>query len=135
MRTVTRNVIADLWPVYESGDASQDTRALVDEFLAGDPDFGRTLRADARLNGPVTVPPDVEAASLKRTRDLVKGNSWLRRLRLMAFVFTLFSIGRIVSDTSWDVSPRVFIVDAVLATTCWTAYGILLNRYRRQSLQ
>jgi hypothetical protein len=134
MRPITRDVVADLWPLYETGEASADTKAIVDEFLAADPEFAGRLRASSHLNGAVTVPPDVEVASLKRTRDLVKGHAWLRGLRLMALVFTIFSISRVVSDTSWDVSPRVFIVDAILATTCWTAYGLLLHRYRRRAL-
>ena len=35
MTKITRDVITDLWPLYESGEASRDTRTIVDEFLAG----------------------------------------------------------------------------------------------------
>jgi anti-sigma factor RsiW len=38
---VTREVIYDLLPGYFAGEASADTRALVDEFFATDPEFGR----------------------------------------------------------------------------------------------
>jgi hypothetical protein len=48
---------------------------------------------------------------------------------------TLFAFGRIVSDTSWDVSPRLFIIDAVAAVIGWTLYLVLLTRYRRRSLK
>jgi len=41
---VTRDVITDLWAVYESGEASADTRALVEEFLREDPEHARKLR-------------------------------------------------------------------------------------------
>ncbi len=136
MLNVTRDVVADLWPVYEAGEATADTRALIEEFLAADPAFAQTLRATPSLATPaVLVPPDAKLAALKRTRDLVRGNAWLRGLRLMALVLTVFSLSRIVSDTSWDVSPRVFIVDATLATICWTSYGLLLRRYRARSLR
>jgi hypothetical protein len=37
--TVTRDVIYDLLPSYFAGDVSDDTRRLVDEFLATDPEF------------------------------------------------------------------------------------------------
>lgn len=42
--TVTRDVVSDLWPLYASGEASADTRTLVEGFLAGDPAFAAALR-------------------------------------------------------------------------------------------
>jgi hypothetical protein len=136
MLNVTRDVVADLWPVYESGEATAETRALVDEFLATDPEFARTLRAARSVTVPTpNVSPDGKLAALKRTRDLVQGNAWLRGLRLFALVITLFAIKRIIDDTSWDVSPRIFIADAIIATISWTAYGVLVTRYRKRALR
>ena len=136
MLNVTRDVVADLWPLYESGDATADTRALVEDFLKTDPEFATTLQAAARVGTPqVDLQPEAKLAALKRTRDLVRGNGWLRGLRLFAIVMTIFSFGRIVADTSWDVSPREFIIDAVAAVISWTAYVVLINRYRRRSLR
>jgi hypothetical protein len=136
MLNVTRNVVADLWPVYESGEATADTRALVDEFLKTDPDFAATLRAAVGARPPqVDLQPETKLAALKRTRDLVRGNGWLRGLRLFAIVMTIFSFVRVITDTSWDVSPRRFIAEAVMAVISWTAYVVLLNRYRRRSLR
>src|ERR1044071_9867624 len=37
--TITRDVIFDLLPAYFAGDVSADTRALVEEFFATDPEF------------------------------------------------------------------------------------------------
>ena len=136
MLNVTRDVVADLWPVYESGEATADTRALVDEFLTGAPEFARTLRAAANVSAPaVVLQPEAKLAALKRTSKLVRGNGWLRGLRLFALVMTVFAFMRIVSDTTWQVSPRAFIGDAVMAVIGWTAYIVLLNRYRRRSLK
>jgi len=133
---VTRNVIVDLWPLYESGEASADTRALVDQFLAGDLEFAGTLRTAPQLGAtPMTLAHDTEVAALKRTRELVRGKSWLRVLPMMAMVFTMFAFGRIVSDTTWTASPRTFIADTVLAAICWTAYVLLIQRYRRTALR
>jgi hypothetical protein len=136
MLNVTRDVVADLWPVYEAGEATADTRALVDEFLKTDPEFAATLRAAAGAGPPqVDFQPETKLAALKRTRDLVRGNGWLRGLRLFAIVMTIFSFVRIITDTSWDVSPRRFIAEAVLAVISWTAYAVFINRYRRKSLR
>jgi hypothetical protein len=56
----------DLWPLYESREASPDTQALVDAFVAQDPAFAPTLRdsAEIDLRRPelVPLPPDSRAA-------------------------------------------------------------------------
>src|SRR6185369_4758623 len=41
---VSSAVISDLWPVYASGEASPESRALVEAFLAADPAFAQALR-------------------------------------------------------------------------------------------
>jgi len=46
---VTRDVVYDLLPSYFAGDASADTRLLVDEFFARDPEFGRMAERFGRL--------------------------------------------------------------------------------------
>lgn len=38
---ITRDVVYDLLPAYFAGEVSADTRALIDEFLATDPEFAR----------------------------------------------------------------------------------------------
>ena len=46
---VTRDVIYDLLPAYFAGEATSDSRALVDEFFATDPDFKRMAERFATL--------------------------------------------------------------------------------------
>jgi hypothetical protein len=64
---ITRDVVTDLWPLYLSGEASPDTKALVDAFLAGDPEFARLLKENGSrslLSCPLpALPPDHEARS------------------------------------------------------------------------
>jgi hypothetical protein len=120
---VTREVISDLWPVYASGEAGADTRALVETFLRQDPEFAALLQGRGeegllRLDVP-RLPPDREAQALRRTKRLLHGWDWLL---FMAMLFSGFAFGRIVSDTSWDVSPVNFIVMATIAGTFWVAF-------------
>lgn len=120
---VTRDVITDLWPAYESGEASADTRALVEEFLQQDPEFARVLRQSAGedpLKSAVPpLSPDHEAKTLSRTKKALQGYNWLL---FMAMLWSCFAFGRIVSDTSWDVSPRNFIITAAIAVVFWIAF-------------
>ena len=132
---VTRDVVSDLWPLYSSGDASVDTRRLVEAFLESDPEFARELKATVELPGVPPASPDAEARALQRTRDLVHGHGWLRGVRLLAIVFTVFAFGRIVSDTTFTNSPRRFIGTAVCAVITWIVYAVWLHHNRRRALR
>jgi len=126
--SITRPVILDLWPTYVSGEASQETRALVEDYLRGDPDFARQLR-DNPLDGvaPPPLPPDLEINAFARARRRLRGFPWLLQL---AMIFSALAFGRIVSDTSWDVSPRNFIITAGIAVCFWIAFFVTLWRMR-----
>jgi hypothetical protein len=135
MTNLTREVISDLWPLYLSGDASADTQRLVEDFLAGDPDFERSLRAAAgdplRAYVPPSLPPDHEMKTLERIKRRLWGYPMLLQL---AILFSCFAFGRIVADTSWDVSPRNFIITAAIAVVFWIAFVATLIRGRRALL-
>jgi hypothetical protein len=66
--TVTRDVIYDLLPAYFAGDVSADTRALVDEFCATDPEFGRMMRRFRELHDDAQAERRGDAAPLGETR-------------------------------------------------------------------
>ncbi len=65
---VTRDVIADLWPLYVSGEASQDTRGLIEAFLSEHSEFARRLSQNAREplpeHGVPSLTPDHELKTL-----------------------------------------------------------------------
>ena len=123
---VTRDVITDLWPLYAAGEASADTRALVEQFLQQDPEFARHFQehgVDSMLQDPPpSLPPDQEAQALRKTKRRLHGwdllSFWLFN---MAMLFSCLAFGRIISDTSWDVSPRNFIITASIAGAFWVA--------------
>jgi hypothetical protein len=134
MEKVTRDVIKDLWPLYIAGEASPDTRALVDAFLGEDPEFAQTMReTDLRLPSPEAppLPPDHELKTLAQIRRRLVGP---RPLLLLAMVCTMQAFGRIIADTSFDVSPRAFIATAVVAACFWVAFLVRLLKGRREVL-
>jgi hypothetical protein len=126
---VTREVVIDLWPVYASGEASEDTRKLVDEFLREDPGLERELLEDdsgERLRAvPVVLEPDHEVQSLRRAKQAMLRREWPL---FFAMLFSGFAFGRIVSDTSWDVSPRPFAVTAAIAAAFWILFLVRFAR-------
>jgi hypothetical protein len=129
---ITRDVIGDLWPVYSTGESSADTRALVDEFLRQDPEFAALVRGrgeEGLLRAPLPgLSADREAQALRKTKRLLHGWDWCL---FMAILFSCFAFGRIVSDTSWDVSPVNFIVVASIAAAFWIAFFTRLLLVRK----
>lgn len=129
MMKITRDVVVDLWPLYESGDASADTRAVVEEFLKGDPEFARVLREDASAKllaaAPVAREPDHEMKTLAAARKRLAMKDWPL---FFAMIFSMMAFGRIVSDTSFDVSPKGFIATASVALVFWIWFFINLAR-------
>ncbi|HEV8111213.1 MAG TPA: hypothetical protein VGR31_00405 [Planctomycetota bacterium] len=126
---ITRDVVSDLWPLYESGEASADTRAVVEEFLKSDSEFARRLREDesGKLLAavPMNLAPDQETKALNRMRKAMLKKDWPL---FFAIVFSGMAFGRIVSDTSFDVSPKRFIITAAIATVFWIWFFVRLVR-------
>lgn len=144
MMNVTREVILDLLPVYLAGEASADTRRLVEEYLEQDPALAETVRREPALESlgqaaasPLPPPPpDVEVRSLRRTRSMI---AWQRRLFGFGIGFTAiaattkitFRQGRI-DEVRFLIRdfPAQFGVAAVLAVVCWGGYFLLRRRLR-----
>jgi hypothetical protein len=134
MDKVTRAVIADLWPLYISGDVSQDSRLLIEDYLSQHPEFARELEQNPDVFpafAPPALAPDHELKTLARLKRRLAGPIWLMQL---ALVFSCLAFGRIISDTSFDVSPRKFIATAVVALCFWVAFFVRLFRGRRAVL-
>jgi hypothetical protein len=135
MENITREIIADLYPLYVSGDASPDTRRLVEVFVKEDPEFLKTLGEDGlEALGKCTPPalsPDHELRTLAKVKRRLLGPT---RVMQLAILFSCFAFGRIVADTSFDVSPRNFIVTAAIAVCFWVWFFVKLFRGRREVL-
>jgi hypothetical protein len=119
---VTRDVILDLWPVYEAGEASADTRALVERFLEQDLEFARLLQEDGGVRvlrpGPQALPQDAEMQTLVRARQLVD----CRRGALLIGL-TLFAASAYLRQY------RLIVL--ALSAACLAAWGLLRAFGRR----
>jgi predicted anti-sigma-YlaC factor YlaD len=137
---INREVIMDLLPVYLAGEASQATRALIEEYLAHDPELAESVRSQQADNSLRMVlpelPPELELKSLRRTRSLLGWQRWLFGLGLGFSVMSLtsefsFKEGRLrefhflIHDY-----PDVFGTCVVLGLVCWIAYFSIRHRLR-----
>jgi hypothetical protein len=130
MQNITRDIISDLYVLYSSGDATADSRRLVEEFLSHDPELAASLKESGGSIPilPAPLPPGHELKTLNRIKRRLSGPIWLLWL---AMITSGGAFGRIISDTSFDVSPRKFIVTAVIAMCFWIAFFVKLIRGRR----
>jgi anti-sigma factor RsiW len=128
---VTRDVVKDLLAVCAAGEASADTRALVEEWLRSDPELARqAARADSVTLPDVPAPaPTVEKQALDRTRRHLRWRTIL--LGLAAYVSTLpLSVtfgsrgyeGLLIKD--W---PQRIVVIAI-AAVLWAIYWRIARR-------
>ena len=53
---ITRSVILDLLPIYAANEASADTRALVESYLASDPEAADLAKELAKMETAEDVP-------------------------------------------------------------------------------
>jgi anti-sigma factor RsiW len=76
---ITRDIVNDLLTVYLAGEASPDTRALVDEWLKSDPQLAGQVEAARRDELPrvAAPPPSLEKRTLDRTRRHLRRRSVL----------------------------------------------------------
>ena len=137
---VTREVINDLLPVYLAGEASHDTRALVEEYLGQDAELAGRVRQQSAEGFATTplpaLPPGLELKSLRRTRRLL---GWQRWLFGFAIGFTVISLTSQFSLADGRVEnfhllirdyPLQLGVCAALAALCWVAYFLTRRRLR-----
>jgi anti-sigma factor RsiW len=128
---ITRDVITDLLPAYASGEASADTQALVDEFLNRDPEFASIVQAARRgpsepmLAGQQAIPPDQEREAVRRTRAVIRRQSW-------TLAFAIFLTLLPLSFTFGADGIRFFMVrDEPRSALFWIPAGYLWFSYLR----
>ncbi len=124
---VTREVITDLLPVYLSGEASADTRALVENFFQQDPEFAQAAKAEGSQTllqaVPETLSPEDEMAALVRAKTAVRRRSLFLAFGLM---FTGFMVGFHFDHSGihwlWHDFPVGAMVCGLLALIFWISF-------------
>jgi anti-sigma factor RsiW len=114
---VTRDVVNDLLTIYLAGEASADTRALVEEYLATDPALAREV--DAARSGSLPLPdvPPGPATAEKRALDATR--QMLKHRTSTLVVATLFTV--LPLTFAFDASGITFLLirDAPVVGLAW----------------
>jgi len=110
---VTRDVVTDLLPLYFSGEASEDTRRLVEHFFRDNSDFERMARAAAKpletLRNAAPAAPEAE----KEKREMQRIGWELRSRRVwlaLAVFYILWPLVPMVSSelAAWLGGPHTW---------------------------
>jgi hypothetical protein len=141
---VTREIIIDLLPIYLAGEASMDTRALVESFLKQDPELAGRIRGQWMENMtkavPSSLPPELELKALRRTRTLLGAQKWLLGL---SFFFTAMLLSNEFRIDDGHITEFHFLIRnypvassicATLAAAFWISYFYFRHRLRTFAL-
>ena len=133
---ITREVITDLLPIYFSGEASSDTKLLVEHYFLENPDFERLARSAGTPLETLRAAPSVAAGSEKEKRDLesvrcgFERRKWLFGLSMFLTLSPLsfyFIHGHLVSlmgrDALWEAA-----FDWSMAALFWFLYFAHVRR-------
>ena len=131
---VTREVVTDLLPIYFAGEASGDTKVLVEDYFRQDPDFERIARNAATPLETLRAAAPIAASSAREKRDLesvlwgLRRRTWLFSVSLfltlapLSFDFT-HGLSLMLRDSPWHAA-----FDWSLAAVLWFLYFARLRR-------
>jgi len=135
---ISRDVVKDLIPVYLAGDASADTRALVESYLKTDPELAVDVTAarGASLGLPATRPPTAEKQTLDATRQLLKSRT---STLVVATIFTVLPLtfafnGTAITFVLIRDAPVIGIAWWVTAAIIWIWHARIRRRLRVSGL-
>lgn len=112
--TVTKDVVRDLMPLYLAGEASEDTRRLVEEYLRIHPE--EPADASALTLPQVEPPPGLDMACLAKARRLFS----LRSLALAA----AFLVSYAVFTFRFDSQGLSFVFYRDLPAATWVLLAV-----------
>ncbi len=128
---ITRDVITDLLPVYLSGEASADTKALIESFLHDDPEFAKLIgENDAFLpDGQINLSKGTEMDTLNKTKKLLRDRSTYLAFTIFFLLLPAsFRVGEAGFQWLWADMP----LSIVFFLACGILFGIQYGRISRK---
>lgn len=125
---VSRDVIIDLLPLYLAGEASEDSRRLVEHFLAEDPALTKLVeqaKLDKWNSGiPVPLQKEDEMKSFEKTKSLLFQQKLFLALSVgTTLLFIAFRFDENGVEWLWANSPQLGGAVFMVAALFWIAFG------------
>ncbi len=130
---ITQDVIKDLLTVYLAGEATADTRALIEDWLRTDPELARQVNQARNADLPAVppLPPTIEKRALDRTRRQLR---WRAILLGTAILVSMLPLSVTFSSEGFrgllieDWLGRVIVI--AVAGALWVVYWLVSRRMR-----
>jgi len=132
---ITKDVIADLLPIYNSRECSADTKRLIEEFLRANPDFEQQANISSKiaLNTPILqkLQKSDEMKSLKKAKRLLKTRATIMALAIF-FSLAPFSVFNVDGKTHWMMleNPLDACIYGAIGIALWATYFIVRHSKR-----
>jgi hypothetical protein len=140
---ITQKVILDLLPLYHAGEASEDSKKLVDDYLKEFPDFAKELDQFSKIllleDIPSPLNPEDEMVLLKKTKRLLQVRSLLMSFAIFFSALPLTFTDYPWSGTEgfhwlWNNFPSGALISAIVALGFWSGYIFLKKRLKATAL-
>ena len=135
---ISRDVVKDLIAVYLAGDASADSRTLVESYLKTDPELAKDVEAagGATLGLPPTRTPTAEKQTLEATQQQIKART---STLAVASIFTVLPLtfafhGKTITFLLIRDAPVIGIAWWVTAAIMWIWHVMIRRRLRVSGL-
>ena len=129
MESVPRNVILDLLPAYIAGEASEESRALVEEFARNDPQIARLIRTGTlepeAISPKMATPDDLEMKTMKRVRRSIRRQMWYVSLATASILVVPLVAKLFTDEVNWSLFD--FIVMGILLFGTGLTYVLILR--------
>jgi hypothetical protein len=129
MESIPRNVILDLLPAYIAGEASEESKVLVEEFAQNDSQIANLIRTGKLETDPISpktaVPDDLELKTIKRIRHNIRLKVWYVAFATAAILVAPLVAMQFTDEVNWGFLD--FIVMGFLLFGTGLAY-VLISR-------
>lgn len=127
MENIPRNVIIDLLPVYISGEASQETKRLIEEYAESDLEIAKMIKMGELDNEDISVknilPDELELKTLNRVRKRIR-RQMLYAALTTAFILLIPLIAmQFTNEVNWDTLD--FLIMGVLLFSAGLTYILI----------
>ncbi len=122
MEKITRDVLLDLLPMYVAGEASEDTRRLVEQYLDEDAELMRIasrMKAIRIPEAPRGAAANPELKAFARTKQLMFQRNLFLALAVMFTVFLAVAMGFLL-----NTYPEAGAISFTLAAIFWIVYWL-----------